>query len=139
MHRRHEVGVVDGQCDGLALAVQGVGLFDDLFFDLQVAAFAFEGEGGAEDAQGVGVGVHGAGDVGTDAAVAALGEGFAQDGFAGAGRTGDQAEAALVAVHAEVFEDVLLAFEQGLLVVAEGCVGDAEVGLDHGDLRMRDG
>ena len=29
-----------------------------------------------EDAQGVGVGVEGAGDVGADAAVAALGEGF---------------------------------------------------------------
>jgi hypothetical protein len=30
------VGVVDGQGDGLSLTVQGVGLLDDLFFDLQV-------------------------------------------------------------------------------------------------------
>lgn len=75
--------------------------------------------------------MQGAGDVGTDASVAALGEGFAQDGFAGAGRTGDQAEAALVGVDAEVLEDVLLALEQGLLVAGEGGVGDAEVGVDH--------
>ena len=99
MLRGHQVGVVDGQGDGFAFAVQGTGLLDDLLFALQVAALVVDGEGEAEDAQGIGVSVHAAGDVWADASVAALGEGFAQNGFAGAGGAGDEAEAALVGVH----------------------------------------
>ena len=38
----------------------------------------------------------------------------------GAGRTGDDAEAALMGVHAEVFEDVFLSLEKGVFVEGEG-------------------
>ena len=65
---------------------------------------------------------------GADAAVAALGEGFAEDGFAGAGRTGDDAEAALMGVHAEVFEDVFLSLEKGVFVEGEGGRGRCRSG-----------
>ena len=40
----HEVGIVDGKGDGFALAVEGVGLFDELFFALEVAALVVDGE-----------------------------------------------------------------------------------------------
>ena len=96
--RGHEVGVVDGEGNGFALAVEGVGLLNDLAFAFEVSALVFHGEGGAEDAQGVGVGVEGAGDVGGRRGGRRFGRRLCGGWFfAGAGRTGDDAEAALMA------------------------------------------
>ena len=60
----HEVGVVEDGGQGLAGVVEAEGLLDEPAFAFEGGAFELDAEGVAEDFDGVGVGVQGAGDGG---------------------------------------------------------------------------
>ena len=93
----------------LAGVVEGEGLLDESAFALEGGAFEVDAEGVAEDFDGVGVGVQGAGDGGDE--VLLVGEALQRlldDGLAGAGDAEDQAQSALLAVDLEGVVDLLL-------------------------------
>ena len=79
------MGLVDDGVEGFAVADVAEGGVDELRFELR--GLGVELEGGGELAEQMGVGVQGAGERGDDAiaALGALFEVFAQDGFADAG------------------------------------------------------
>ena len=60
-----------------------------------------------------------------------LREGGADGGLAGAGFAGDQAQAALLAVHTQHFEDFFLVIEQLQPIGVERVAGESKIRADH--------
>ena len=110
----HEVGFVDDGDEGFAVPVADESGLDEPFFAADMDAVEIDMKGGAEDFEGVGVGVHGAIDGDDDHSfIGFLSNGFLDDGLAGARLSHDEAKTALLRMHLEGVEDVLLLRQQG--------------------------
>ena len=105
----HEVGVVEDGGQGLAGVVEGEGLFDKAAFAFEGVAFELDAKGAAEDFDGVGVGVQGAGDRGDQVLIfgEAL-EGLLDNGLTGAGEPEHEAQSSLLTVDLEGVVNLLL-------------------------------
>jgi hypothetical protein len=128
----HEVGVVEDGGEALAGVIETEGLFDKLALALEGGAFEVDLEGLAEDFDGVGVGVQGAGDGGDK--VLLFGEALQRlldDGLAGAGDAEDEAQSSLLAMDLESVVNLLLKGQQFQGAEVEGVLGETVEGADH--------
>ena len=126
------MGVINDGDQHFAGAVEAEGLLDQEAFAVMVAALELDLEGLAEDAQGIVVSMEGAVDHrGHHALGVVVDQGLFEDGFSGARLAQDQAEAALLGVNPEDFEDLLLVFEQREVLGVERVALEAEVRTYH--------
>jgi hypothetical protein len=93
--------------------LESEGFFYEPSFTFEMGSRIFDAEGFAENADGIGIGVHGAGDCGDP--VPFLGhtnQSFPNDRFSGAGIAHHQAEPTLLAMDLECVEYILLLWEK---------------------------
>jgi hypothetical protein len=133
----HEMSVVDNGHEHFAGAMDAKGFLHEQALTVIVASFELDLEGGAKDAQSVVVGVQGAIDHGRNHAFwILLNEGLFEDAFAGARFAQDQAQAALLSVHPQDVEHLLLVVQQKERFRVERLAHQAEVRADHGWLSL---
>ncbi len=128
----HEVGVVEDGGQAFAGVVEAEGLFDEAAFAGEGGAFKFDAEGVAEDFDGVGIGMQGAGDASDQVLV--FGEPLQRlldDGLAGAGDAEYQAQSALLTMDLECVVNLALRGQQFQLAAVEGVLGQSVERADH--------
>src|SRR6056297_19280 len=124
----HEMGVVDYGYEHLAVAVDLPGGLDEHLLAAGDPGPDIDPEGLAEYLEGVGIGVQRPRDDGGEHAFGVVaGERPLEDALAGAGFAHDEAEPALLRVHQEGVEDLLLVGQQVRLLFVEGVAFESEV------------
>ncbi len=129
----HQVGVVEDGGQALAGVVEAEGLLDEAAFALEGGAFKLDAKSVAQDLDGVGVGVQGAGDAGDQ--VLFFGEALQRlfdDALPRARDAEDQTEAALLAMDLERVVDVALLGQEFEIAMVEGVLSQSVEGADHG-------